>query len=89
MSPTGRISGEKQLNASRWEERIWSAIGDGRLLVYSQPIVDIATGNSRRGAAGAAPGLRRDVILRPEFLPECERYRLIPFYRPLHGRAGR
>ena len=29
-----------------WEKRIETAIGDGRLLVYSQPILDIATGET-------------------------------------------
>ncbi|MCB0931990.1 MAG: EAL domain-containing protein [Mycobacterium sp.] len=74
----------------RWEERIWSAIGDGRLLVYSQPIVDIAT----REAVAEELLVRlqasdRDVILRPaEFLPECERYGLIPLIdRYMVGRA--
>ncbi|MGB0963323.1 MAG: EAL domain-containing protein [Mycobacterium sp.] len=63
-----------------WEERVWAAIGNGTLLVYSQPIVDIATREKvaeelliRLGSVGS------ESILNPnEFLPQCEKYGLMP-----------
>jgi len=63
-----------------WEERVWAAISYGTLLVYSQPIVDIATREKvaeelliRLGSVGS------DAILEPnEFLPQCEKYGLMP-----------
>jgi len=63
-----------------WEERILAAIGDGRLLVYSQPIVDIAT---RETVAEELLVRLRDVdaeeILPPSaFLPQCEQHGLMP-----------
>ncbi|GJF09108.1 hypothetical protein NGTWS0302_09370 [Mycolicibacterium cyprinidarum] len=63
-----------------WEERIGAAISDGRLMVYSQPIVDITT---REAVAEELLVRLRDVetneILSPsEFLPQCERHELMP-----------
>ncbi|MGB0971118.1 MAG: sensor domain-containing phosphodiesterase [Mycobacterium sp.] len=63
-----------------WDERISSAIADGRLLVYSQPILDIAT---RRIVEEELLVRLRTVetaeILPPsEFVPQCEQYGLIP-----------
>ena len=63
-----------------WEERIGAAIADGRLLVYAQPIVNIATRETveeellvRLSVAGA------EEILPPgAFLPQCQQYRLMP-----------
>ena len=73
-----------------WAERIEAAIGDGRLLVYSQPIVDIAT--RRTVAEELLVRLRAEEteqILPPiEFLPQCERYGLLPMIdRYMIGRA--
>ena len=65
---------------ARWEDRIWTAIGDGSLLVYSQPIVDIATGDT----VGEELLIRlrdneTDEILPPSaFLPQCEKHGLLP-----------
>lgn len=63
-----------------WEERIRGAIGEGRLLVYSQPIVDIATREPveeellvRLRNAGS-----EEVLAPNDFLPQCERYGLMP-----------
>lgn len=75
---------------TEFEDRIWSAIAEGRLLVYSQPIIEIATGAPvgeellvRLRAADS------EVVLRPvEFLPECERFGLMPVIdRYMVGRA--
>ena len=73
-----------------WEDRIWTAIGDGTLLVYSQPIVDIATRETvgqelliRLGAVDAEAVLTPD-----EFLPQCEQHGLMPVIdRYMVGRA--
>ena len=65
---------------ARWQERIGAAIDDGRLLVYSQPIVDIAT----REPVEEELLLRlrtvdtEEVLPPSAFLPECERHGLMP-----------
>ncbi|MCB0931135.1 MAG: EAL domain-containing protein [Mycobacterium sp.] len=82
----------------RWQETIADAIRDGRLLVYSQPIVDIAT----REQVGEELLIRlraanSEEILAPNtFLPHCERHNLMPMIdrymvrRAIElGRAGR
>ncbi len=63
-----------------WEELIRVAIGDGRLLVYSQPVVDVACGKAveeellvRLRAADT-----EEVLPPSEFLPQCERHGLMP-----------
>ncbi|MCH9701899.1 MAG: EAL domain-containing protein [Actinomycetia bacterium] len=75
---------------ARWQERIGTAIGDGRLMVYSQPIVDITTGEPveeellvRLRAVGS------DEVMPPSaFLPQCERHGLMPLIdRYMVGRA--
>jgi EAL domain-containing protein (putative c-di-GMP-specific phosphodiesterase class I) len=82
----------EQEAASRamWAERLAVAIGDGRLLVYSQPIVDIATRATvaeellvRLRAADSA-----EVLPPGDFLPQCEEYGLLPVVdRYMVGRA--
>ncbi|MCB0950619.1 MAG: EAL domain-containing protein [Mycobacterium sp.] len=73
-----------------WAERISAAIADGRLLVYSQPIVDIAT----REVVDEELLVRlrepeTGQILPPsEFLPQCEQHELMPVIdRYMVGRA--
>jgi len=65
---------------ARWEDRIWAAIGDGTLLVYSQPIVDIATRETVAEELLVRLGsVDTEAILDPaEFLPQCEKHGLIP-----------
>ncbi len=63
-----------------WHDRIAAAIADGRLSVYSQPIVDIAT---RATVAEELLVRLQDAqttqILPPDqFLPHCERHNLMP-----------
>lgn len=65
---------------SRWHEHISAAIDDGRLLVYSQPIVDIATREPvaeellvRLREADSA-----DVLPPSAFLPQCEKHGVMP-----------
>lgn len=62
-----------------WESRIGEAIDEGRLLVYSQPIVDIATRETvteelmvRLRLAGS-----KTILTPDEFLPQCEQHGLI------------
>ena len=64
-----------------WEERIRAAVNEGRLLVYAQPIIDLATGALWgeellvRMQGGRGPD---DVVLPGEFLPQAERFGLMP-----------
>ena len=63
-----------------WQQRIASAISDGRMLVYAQPVVDLTTGARESsellvrmrefGPAGAT-------LLPAGFLPQAERFGLI------------
>ena len=63
-----------------WEERVQTAISEGRLLVYTQPIVDIATAQEVEEELLVrlrAPSTGQ--ILAPsEFLPQCQRHGLMP-----------
>ena len=75
---------------ANWAERISAAIDDGRLLVYSQPIVDIAT--RRPVEEELLVRLRAsesDEIYPPSaFLPQCEQYGLMTMIdRFMVGRA--
>lgn len=72
----------EQVTADRamWEERITSAAADGRLLVYSQPIVEV---HSRATVEEELLVRLRDsqtgkILLPGEFLPQCERHGLMP-----------
>ncbi len=64
-----------------WEEKIGRAVHEGRLLVYSQPIIDLATGElwgeellvRMQGDKGSD-----DVIAPGQFLPQAERFGLMP-----------
>jgi len=75
---------------AKWQDLVATAISEGRLLVYSQPIVDIATRETveeelllRLRTAGA------EEILPPSaFLPQCEQHGLMPVIDPyMVGRA--
>lgn len=63
------------------EDRIAEAVQNGRLLVYSQPIISLTTGETIseellvRIAAGQGTG---DVIAPADFLPQCEKFGLTP-----------
>lgn len=84
-----RIEREAQERAT-WRERISAAIVDDRLLVYSQPIVDIAT----REAVGEellvrlGDGATGEIWIPGQFLPQCQRHGLMPLIdRYMVGRA--
>ena len=76
-----------------WEGRIRAAIDDGRLLVYSHPIVDIATAKTVDEELLVRLRLMdeedEEKVLPPSvFLPHCERHRLMPLVdRYMVGRA--
>lgn len=75
---------------ARWEERIRAAIGDDRLLVYSQPIVSVATGQTieEELLVRLRDSDTDDVLPPGEFLPHCERHGLMPVIdRYMVGRA--
>lgn len=78
---TQRKEYERKLaERAMWSERVSAAIGDGRLLVYAQPIVNIADRkviedellvrleDATTGEISAPSG----------FLPQCEEHRLLP-----------
>lgn len=75
---------------AKWQERIGTAILDGNLLVYSQPIVDISTRDTvdeellvRLRAADTG-----EILLPAAFLPQCEKHGLMPLIdRYMVGRA--
>ncbi|MCB0949721.1 MAG: EAL domain-containing protein [Mycobacterium sp.] len=73
-----------------WQERIDSAISDGRLLIYSQPIVDIASNEPvEEELLVRLRSVGTEEVLPPSaFLPQCQRYGLMPMIdRYMVGRA--
>ena len=65
---------------AKWQDLVATAISEGRLVVYSQPIVDVATRATveeellvRLRIAGA-----EEVLPPSAFLPQCERHGLMP-----------
>lgn len=63
-----------------WAERVRMAIGDGRLLVYSQPIVDVTTGKQvEEELLVRLRAVDTEEVMAPsEFLPQCEQHGLMP-----------
>lgn len=63
-----------------WEETISTAMDSGRLLVYSQPIVDVET--RQQVAEELLVRLKslgdEQIMLPDQFLPQCERHNLMP-----------
>lgn len=78
---TQRKEYEKKIaDRARWSERISAAIGDGRLLVFTQPIVSVATQEVIEDELlvrleDAATGA---ISAPSEFLPQCEQHQLLP-----------
>lgn len=78
---THRKQIEQQIaERSAWEERIAAAIADGRLLVYSQPIVDIATGKAveEELLVRLRDPVTQQILSPGDFLPQCELHGLMP-----------
>ena len=64
--------------ALTWVERIRTAIDEGRLIVYTQPIVDVTTGReAREELLVRMVDPRGDTIPPTSFLPAAERFGLI------------
>ncbi len=73
-----------------WKDRISAAISDGRLLVYSQPIVDVGTREVTEEELLVRLGDAATGKICPpsEFLPQCEQNHLLPMIdRYMVGRA--
>jgi PAS domain S-box-containing protein len=63
-----------------WTERIGSALEEGRMLAFAQPIVDVATGepvSTELLARMRTPGEHPEIVGPGSFLPAAERYELI------------
>lgn len=89
---TERKEAEEELRQRiGWEEYISRAVNEGRLLVYRQPIIDLKTGGRCqeellvRMNGGHGPG---DIVLPGEFLPQAERFGLMPTIDRFMLRAG-
>ena len=76
----GKKAEREAAERTMWEERVWAAIGNGTLLVYAQPIVDIGTRETVAEELLVRLGsVESEAILAPaEFLPQCEKHGLIP-----------
>jgi PAS domain S-box-containing protein len=66
-----------RLQRQAWERRIETAIAEGRLLVYEQPIVDLASGDDRKCELLVRLRENGKVLQPPAFLPAAERFGLI------------
>jgi EAL domain-containing protein (putative c-di-GMP-specific phosphodiesterase class I) len=65
---------------SMWEQRIGSALAEDRLLVFAQPIINLASGertSSELLVRLQTPGDRYEILAPAAFLPAAERYGLI------------
>jgi PAS domain S-box-containing protein len=76
------ITERKELEAERlerldWEERIRSAIDEGRMLVFAQPIIDLATGAEASCELLVRMREHGEIMLPSAFLPPAERFGLI------------
>ncbi|MCH9667682.1 MAG: EAL domain-containing protein [Actinomycetia bacterium] len=71
---------QEEAERARWEERIGTAIDDGRLLVYSHPIVAIGTAETveEELLVRLRPADDETILPPGEFLPQCERHGLMP-----------
>jgi EAL domain-containing protein (putative c-di-GMP-specific phosphodiesterase class I) len=68
-----------RLQRQAWQERIESAIDEGRLLAYEQPIIELAGGGRSEQRCELLVRMREDgdVLQPPAFLPAAERFGLI------------
>jgi PAS domain S-box-containing protein len=76
------ITERKEFEAERlerfeWEQRIGSAIDEGRMLVYAQPIIDLATGQEEACELLVRMREGDEIVQPPAFLPAAERFGLI------------
>lgn len=68
---------KRELDTLAWVGRIRDAIDEGRLLLYSQPIVPLAGGEPSQELLLRMLGPGGEVVLPGSFLPVAERYGLI------------
>lgn len=75
-----RHAEQAAIERATWEERIRAAIGTETLLIYSQPIVDIATRETieEELLIRLRDSETDEVLLPAAFLPQCERHGLMP-----------
>lgn len=75
-----RKAEQEALDRAVWEERIRAAISDGRILVFSQPVVEVTSGLTVEEELLVRLRVAdNDRVLPPsEFLPQCERHGLMP-----------
>ena len=81
---------QEAAGVAKWQECIGAAIDDGRLLVYSQPIVDIMTREmvDEELLVRLRSNEADEILLPGKFIPQCERYGLMPMIdRYMVGRA--
>jgi PAS domain S-box-containing protein len=76
------VTERKELEAQRlarveWETRINSAIDEGRLVAYAQPIIDLRTGMEASCELLVRMHEDGELVQPPAFLPTAERYGLI------------
>lgn len=75
-----RNAEQAAIERATWEERIRAAIGTERLLIYSQPIVDIATRETieEELLIRLRDSETDEVLLPGAFLPQCQQHGLMP-----------
>jgi len=76
------VTERKELEAERlarvdWETRINSAIDEGRMVAYAQPIIDLRTGEEASCELLVRMHEDGELVHPPAFLPAAERYGLI------------
>jgi PAS domain S-box-containing protein len=68
---------QERLDRAVWEERIQAALDEDRMLVYAQPIVDLASGEEVSCELLVRMLEDGEVLAPPDFLPAAERFGLI------------
>jgi PAS domain S-box-containing protein len=74
---TEREHGKRRLDALTWVGRTRDALDEGRLVLYSQPIVPLAGGDPSEELLLRMVGREGQVIRPANFLPSAEKYGLI------------
>jgi PAS domain S-box-containing protein len=65
---------ERRLQREAWQQRVETAIEEGRLVAYAQPIVDLATGEEDKCELLVRMHEGGTVLQPPAFLPAAERF---------------
>jgi len=72
-----RRQAERELDALTWVGRTRDALDEGRVVLYSQPIIPLAGGEAREELLLRMVGRRGEIIRPSVFLPAAEKYGLI------------